>query len=77
MKTLRLGLILSFVLATTACTVTQVTTTPGYSNNYVTTVGFNSTPYWVYDDGYGYGPDSNWFGGTPNYYNTNVYFSDL
>lgn len=71
-KTLVSLCMLISVLLLSSCTVTETTYGTGYSNGYVSTTVYGASPAWSYA---GYGYDSNWYGGTPDYYSTSVYVS--
>lgn len=75
MKTLFLSLcILATTTALTSCTVVETNYAPAYATTaYVTTVStYSAAPTWGYV-GYGYGYDTNWYGGGQDYYSSSVY----
>jgi len=75
MKTLFLSLfILAPMACLTSCTVVETNYVPAYTNTgYVTTVStYSAAPTWGYV-GYGYGYDTNWYGGGQDYYSSSVY----
>ena len=68
MKKLIVGLTIStFIPLLVSCSFDTVTYDPGYSNDYVYSVGyFNNRPYWgnnYYRAGYNYGNYGYWGGG--------------